>query len=185
MTRDKIIKVATQHISKNGFIGSSMRDIASQVGIEASSLYSHFSSKEAILAEICLSGLKSFIERLKNNIQLNRSVVAQLEAVVEFMINENMTNWDLNRVLFNDYKHLTSKHLDEFKRLRKELEKVLGELLQKGIKSNKFKNHDPDLSFVILLALANLPNLSSKKYKNLVDKNLQKIKDILLHGLIK
>lgn len=51
-TKEKIKKAAQTLFATNGFVGTSMKDIADKVGIRKASLYSHFSSKEEILFEV-------------------------------------------------------------------------------------------------------------------------------------
>lgn len=51
-TKQKIIDVSIDLFSKKGYDSVSLRQIAEEVGIKKSSIYSHFSSKEAILMEI-------------------------------------------------------------------------------------------------------------------------------------
>ena len=50
--KDKIFSTAVSLFAKSGYSSVSMRDIASAVGIKASSIYNHFESKEAILESI-------------------------------------------------------------------------------------------------------------------------------------
>jgi AcrR family transcriptional regulator len=51
-TKRRILDMAIELFSARGFHESSMRDIASRVGIEAPSLYAHYASKEEILRTI-------------------------------------------------------------------------------------------------------------------------------------
>lgn len=48
-TKERILEAALELFSKKGFDSSSVRDIASIIGIKDSSLYFHFKSKQAIL----------------------------------------------------------------------------------------------------------------------------------------
>jgi AcrR family transcriptional regulator len=48
-TRDRILTVALEAFSGSGYYGTSMRQLAGSVGIQAASVYAHFASKEAIL----------------------------------------------------------------------------------------------------------------------------------------
>lgn len=50
--RERILEVSLELFSRQGFAATSMRQIAGQVGIRASSLYNHFESKEAIYAAL-------------------------------------------------------------------------------------------------------------------------------------
>lgn len=51
-TKEKIFEVALNQFSKKGYDSVSLREIAEEVGIKKSSIYSHYSSKEAILMDI-------------------------------------------------------------------------------------------------------------------------------------
>ncbi|MDH4943934.1 TetR/AcrR family transcriptional regulator [Sulfurimonas sp. C5] len=54
-TKEKILKVASTLFSNNGYKATSVRKIASEVGIRESALYNHFKNKEAIFLEIAQS----------------------------------------------------------------------------------------------------------------------------------
>ncbi len=51
-TKEKILQKSLDLFVKKGFSGSSIRDIAKEVGIRESGIYNHFSSKKQILTEI-------------------------------------------------------------------------------------------------------------------------------------
>jgi AcrR family transcriptional regulator len=51
-TKAKILEIAIELFSKNGYSGSSIRDITKEVGIKESSLYKHFKNKDEILETI-------------------------------------------------------------------------------------------------------------------------------------
>lgn len=51
-TKEKIFEVALDLFSKKGYDSVSLREIADNVGIKKSSIYSHYPSKEAILMDI-------------------------------------------------------------------------------------------------------------------------------------
>lgn len=51
-TKEKIFEVSLDLFSKKGYDSVSLREIAEEVGIKKSSIYGHYSSKEAILMDI-------------------------------------------------------------------------------------------------------------------------------------
>lgn len=51
-TKGKILKVASTLFSEHGYKGTSVRSIASEVGIKQSALYNHFENKEEIFLEV-------------------------------------------------------------------------------------------------------------------------------------
>ncbi len=73
-TKEKIFDVSLDLFSKKGYDSVSLREIAEEVGIKKSSIYSHYPSKEAILMDIFeyLTNLFEYDELL-NNKELNLS----------------------------------------------------------------------------------------------------------------
>lgn len=59
-TKEKIFNVSLDLFSKKGYDSVSLREIAEEVGIQKSSIYSHYPSKEAILMDIFNQFTKSF-----------------------------------------------------------------------------------------------------------------------------
>ena len=51
-TKQKILKVATALFSEYGYKGTSVRKIASEIGVKQSALYNHFENKEEIFLEV-------------------------------------------------------------------------------------------------------------------------------------
>ena len=68
-TKEKIFDVSLDLFSKRGYDSVSLREIAEEVGIKKSSIYSHYSSKEAILMDIFdyLRNLFEYDELLNNS----------------------------------------------------------------------------------------------------------------------
>ncbi|KQU85604.1 hypothetical protein ASD12_31430 [Mesorhizobium sp. Root102] len=90
-TRDRLIEAAVELFGANGFNETSMRDLATEVGIKAPALYNHFRSKEEIFIEAITVTLEDFhsavtkrdnpalsgLERLEN--MVSRHVIYQIE----------------------------------------------------------------------------------------------------------
>ena len=56
-TRDKILLEASHLFATHGFRGASTRQIAERVGVQQPTLFKHFSSKRAMLAELTVYGM--------------------------------------------------------------------------------------------------------------------------------
>ena len=71
-TKEKIFNVSLDLFSKKGYDSVSLREIAEEVGIKKSSIYSHYPSKEAILMDIFNQFSESF-ELDNEEIQLSEN----------------------------------------------------------------------------------------------------------------
>src|SRR5579864_6303646 len=62
-TRQAILDAALQVFAEKGYFGSSLRDIATAVGVRESALYNYFPSKEALFEALILADQPSKAER--------------------------------------------------------------------------------------------------------------------------
>ena len=68
-TKEKILKVSTTLFSELGYKGTSVRKIASNVGIRESAIYNHYKNKEEILSKT-IEGYLEFCLKEKSLIRL-------------------------------------------------------------------------------------------------------------------
>ena len=51
-TKERILEVSLELFAQSGYLGTSMSDIAKQLGLTKAALYKHFPSKQSILDQI-------------------------------------------------------------------------------------------------------------------------------------
>ena len=51
-TKERILRIALELFARNGYLGTSMNDIAGQLGFTKAALYKHYASKQEILEKI-------------------------------------------------------------------------------------------------------------------------------------
>ena len=51
-TKERILRMALELFAQNGYLGTSMNDIAGQLGFTKAALYKHYASKQEILEKI-------------------------------------------------------------------------------------------------------------------------------------
>jgi len=85
-TRDTILVVARQRFAERGFSGTSLNDIAEEVGIRTPSLFHHFPSKLALYRAVLLDAFDDWFELMDQtttNVPVEQSEGwAQVERVV-------------------------------------------------------------------------------------------------------
>lgn len=61
-TKDKLLKKGLEHFSEKGYEGTSLIEIAKDVGIRKSTIYSHFLNKDELFFEVLHSVNQEFLE---------------------------------------------------------------------------------------------------------------------------
>lgn len=68
-TREKLLRLAARAFGTQGYAATTMRGIADQAGIEAASIYYHFSSKEELLEAVMEHGAQSIFAHTRARIE--------------------------------------------------------------------------------------------------------------------
>jgi AcrR family transcriptional regulator len=156
--RDQIIETATTLFKSKGFSGSSMRDLANEVGIEAGSLYSHVSSKDEILQTICFNMANKFLnhidtilaeENCTNEEKLNLAIQGHARIITEDI---NSTS-----VFWNEWKYMQEPWLSDFSKMQIEYETKFKSILEIGMAEEEFCIDD--LTFTTMAMLSSLNGL--------------------------
>ena len=63
-TAERILDAGEKLFAEHGYAGTTLRDVASAVGIRTPSLYNHFASKEALYAAVLERGIRPLMDAL-------------------------------------------------------------------------------------------------------------------------
>lgn len=83
-TRDRILDGAMKAIATHGLAGLAMRDVGAASGVARGTVYRHFASREALLAELGKRESARFMERWRSQLAGIPSGPERLRAVVEY-----------------------------------------------------------------------------------------------------
>src|SRR5437879_13145902 len=81
-TREQILTVARARFSDHGFSGTSLNQIADEVGIRRPSLLHHFPSKDALYRAVVLDSYGDWLALVDNAIEGPREGWAQVERMM-------------------------------------------------------------------------------------------------------
>ena len=126
-TRTQILEKAIVLLARRGYAGTSMRDIARQVGIKAASLYTHFPNGKPQLVMDSLTGIfDQFLDHMVTGLDQNASAAAQVWHVIQRHVSwqveyaEKAAAWDTAMDQFGVTTELDPQIIDESRR-RQEL----------------------------------------------------------------
>ena len=154
-TRGRILRAALGLYSEYGFHGTSIRQIAGQVGINPATLYAHYPSKENILADLVLLGHQELYDRLRSALAAADSApAAQLAALVRehALIH---AHYPLLAVVANTELHvLAAKNAAPALDLRARCRGFLADVLADGARRREFRLVDPTLTAIAIGGLS-------------------------------
>jgi AcrR family transcriptional regulator len=127
--RQEILDAALHLIIKNGFPEMSMRKIASQLGVTATTLYNYYASRDELYFFIRIRGFELLFESIANTYKAKDDPYEKLCAVVGEYVRFGIRNPDYYEVMF--ISRGVPKFLDC---IGTPLEKVAGREKEKSIK---------------------------------------------------
>lgn len=113
-----ILETAAALFIAKGYNASSLREIAMRVNVEVSSIYSHFTNKEALLKEICFENAEAFLNGI-GNIDPDSPVDVQIGEIVSLHVRMISDKSGAVLLFSEEWKNLSGDNLSRFKKMRK------------------------------------------------------------------
>ena len=82
-TAERILDAAEALFAERGYAGTTLRDVATEVGLRTPSLYNHFESKESLYAAVLERGIRPVFEVLSEVVEARRGADRDLRRLVE------------------------------------------------------------------------------------------------------
>lgn len=184
--KEQILQTSAKMFKDKGYASSSMRDIATELGIEAASLYHHIKSKEEILETICFTmadKLNTAIAEV-NDIYFNAE--EKLRMAIQNHVRIISENTDQSAVFLHEWRSLSEPKLAEFKALRDAYEHGFRVIISDGINEDIFDNVDQKFATLTILSTVNWINeWYNPKGKMNAEEIAKKLSDFIMGGLRK
>lgn len=138
-TRGRILHSALELFAEYGFHGTSIRDLAKMVGINSATLYSHYPSKEDVLAELVGLGHVGHYNALQHALAAaGPSATEKLTALMRAQVYSH-TDFPLLAVVANNELHaLSPEKAAPALTLREQGRQLLYSVLRQGVESGEF-----------------------------------------------
>jgi AcrR family transcriptional regulator len=137
--REAILDAAMQLFGKQGYSGTSMRDIASAVGVLPGSLYAHIASKEALLADIVEDGIGRFLAAVRPHSGSDATPSDRLRAMVIAHVAMVADNPERSLVVFHQWRFLGDQNIQAALGKRREYEQAFIGVIEDGMRVGIFR----------------------------------------------
>jgi AcrR family transcriptional regulator len=187
LTKKEIIFQAAARLFKDyGYQATSMRQLAKEVGLEASSLYSHISSKQELLAQICMSEANKYLNHMNKVMKEDEGIIDILRAMSYFHIEVAVEDPVSATVFSDEWRYLEEPTLGEFRAIRKEYESRILHIIARGVNEEVLVNEDPFILFQAFLSSFKWIYIYNKPGRALDKDQVKKtITDVIIRGLQK
>ncbi len=148
--RERILEEAVKLFYQRGFTGTTLDDIAAELGVTKPFIYTHFRSKVDLLAALCKPTIELSLEAVARAAKGPGTPTERLHrAIVDF------TQVVLSRqaniaIYFREEKNLAPEALAEINALRKKFDRLLSKLLAEGVAAGAFEIKDVNLAALAL-----------------------------------
>jgi AcrR family transcriptional regulator len=112
--RDELLELATDVFAEKGYVNATVRDIAERAGMLSGSLYYHFKSKDAVLAEILLRALTKLYDQYEAAAETAPDGRATVEALIRVGLRFVTEERAVAKIVQNDFPYLRTAPNFEF-----------------------------------------------------------------------
>lgn len=140
---------------EKGYHGTSMQDIAEEVGILKGSLYHYISSKEELLARLFEGALEEVLDELARIAGGEGTAPERLRAMVRAYVLAVVRNLDSVGVYLREWRALPSPELSRVKQRRRSMRRLFERVIEEGMRSRDLARGDPKLGALAILGMCN------------------------------
>ncbi|WP_037293308.1 TetR/AcrR family transcriptional regulator [Roseobacter sp. CCS2] len=151
-TRPKVRDAALRLIARHGYAAVSMRQIASEVGMQAGALYNYTPDKQTLLFDLMQGHMTDLLAAL-DAADLGGDALAQLEGFTRFHIQFHLPRPDQVFVSYMELRNLSDENFTAVEALRRQYEDALERILRAGEAEGVFLVPDPRITTMALIAM--------------------------------
>ena len=164
-TRERLLENGASLFAAKGFRGVGVEELGVSVGLTGPSMYRHFRTKGALLAEMLITVSRSLLEGatkvIDENLDAEQTLTALIERHVEFAISYP----DLIRVHERDFSNLEEEDARQVRRLQRRYVELWVDQIQL-VRQNETAETARTMAHAVFGLLNSTPRLRSSQQRN-------------------
>jgi AcrR family transcriptional regulator len=153
--RNDILEVSAQLFKKKGYSGTSMQDIAGEVGILKGSIYYYFNSKNEIFREVLDNGVNPVLKNAALIIAEKSTPKEKLRKLIHHHMGYVMDHNYSLVIFFQEREKLPAAQMKKYLEKRDHYENIFREVLREGIEQGDFPDVNVTLTVFAILGMCN------------------------------
>jgi AcrR family transcriptional regulator len=148
--RERILEEAVKLFYERGFTGTTLDDIAAELGVTKPFIYTHFRGKVELLAALCKPTIELALAAVANASARPGTPSERLRIAITDFTKVVLQRQPNIAIYFREEKHLSPEALAEINVLRREFDHLLSDLLLEGSATGEFEIQDQSLAALAL-----------------------------------
>lgn len=130
-----------------------LRDLSSEVGLQAGSLYNYFPSKEGLLFRLIVELLDDLFTELTAAIEGDDEPVNQLRSIIEILVIRHSRRRKEVYIGHLETRGLPAEHHKVYIEKRDQIESLVRDIITSGLKAGKFQVSDGKMVTVVIITM--------------------------------
>ncbi len=160
--RERIKQAALEIFSSQGYVNTTVQQIAERARVGKGTFYTYFATKEDVLTDLLTEGLNNMGQHIEKKIRTIQGSVAKLRAIVREQLRYFHEHQSLCRLITREVWGHSDQSSPLAQRVRSSYLKMLQEVVEKGIKDGELRSLDPQTVATALYGMVSMVALSMK-----------------------
>jgi len=152
-TMEAIRKAGLKLIHEHGYEAMTLRQLASEVGVQVGSLYNHISTKQDLLFDLIKAHMDDLLEELDIRLAGIDHPVDRLKSFIAFHVSYHILRKREVFIGYSELRSLDPNHYEEIVGLRRQYERRLTDILDRGQAQGLFQVGDTAVAGYGILAM--------------------------------
>ena len=152
ITGPRIRSAALRLFARSGFAAVSMRQIASDVGVQVGALYNYTPDKQTLLFALMDEHMQALLAAWEAEPK-GADPTARLEAFARFHIRFNLERADAVFISYMELRNLTPENFLAIEAQRRAYETALEKIISDGVTAGDFQVSDPKVASLAIIAM--------------------------------
>lgn len=150
-TARRVLKAALRRFARTGYAAVSMREIATDVGVQPGALYNHFPTKQDILKDLMLTHMAELLTAWA--ITDLPEAMDPLDRFVRFHIRHHLERADEVFISYMELRNLEPENFIAVETERRRYEAILTSILEEGSEAGRYSVKDPRVATRAIIAM--------------------------------
>jgi TetR/AcrR family transcriptional regulator, cholesterol catabolism regulator len=150
--REELTRIAARLFAERGYQGTSLADLADELGVQKPSLYHHIASKEDLLWEVARDGARAFHAAL-DAVPADAATTDRIRLALRGHLAVVAGQLDAATVFVREWRYLSGERREAFVAERRRYEQRIRELFRDGVEGSELRT-DLDVATAALLFLS-------------------------------